>query len=92
MGVFPGEDALDGAEALIENGRIEQRLATTLRGFAATRIGVDVGLHGAIENGLAVGPAVGDAIQTDDGAAQIKANRTGGLRVVPAASRTGCAS
>src|SRR5260370_40165641 len=80
MGVFPGEDALDGAEALIENGRIEQRLATMLRGCAATRIGVDVGLHGAIENGLAVGPAVVDAIQTDDGAAQIKANRTGGLR------------
>src|ERR1700686_5539816 len=66
--VLPGEHALDGTESLIENGRVEQRLATALRGAPAPRIGVDVGRHASIEDRLAVGPAVVHAIQTDDGA------------------------
>src|SRR5260370_39580451 len=69
-----------GAEALVENGGVEQRLATALRGFAATRVGVDVGRHAAIEDGLAVGPAIVDAIQTDDGVMKIEANRLGNPR------------
>ncbi|SIO72611.1 Transposase DDE domain-containing protein [Burkholderia sp. GAS332] len=41
--VFPGEDALDGAEALLEEGLIEALLATTLGRLTSTRIFGNVG-------------------------------------------------
>src|SRR3954467_15216841 len=44
---------------------------------SATRIRVDVGDHAAIENGLAVGPAVIDAIQADDTVPKVHAHRSG---------------
>ena len=72
--VLPGKHPLDGAEALLEDGRLEDRLAASLRLLPAARIGVDVGNHAAIEDGLAVGPAVVDTIKTDDGAAEIHAD------------------
>ena len=62
--IFPGEHALNGAKALFKDRRIEAALATALRGFASTRVLGNVGNHAAIENRLAVGPAVVDAVQT----------------------------
>ncbi|SAL36484.1 hypothetical protein AWB69_03494 [Caballeronia udeis] len=41
--VFPGEDALDGAEAFIENGRVEKRLATALRVSRPRGLGLMLG-------------------------------------------------
>ena len=72
--VFPGEDPLDGAKAFFKDGGIEERLAPAPGSFPATRIGVDVGRHAAIEDGLAVGPAVVDAIEADDAAMQGEAD------------------
>ena len=62
MGVLPAKDALDGAEAFFEKPWLEQWLATMLRYFASARVRVDVGRHAAIENRLAVVPAIVDAI------------------------------
>ena len=45
-------------EALLENGRIKDRLAAPLRLFSAARIGVDVGNHAAVEDRAAVGLAI----------------------------------
>jgi hypothetical protein len=78
--VFPGKHALDGAKALIENRGIEDLFATTLGGFSATWIFVDVGRHAAIENGFSIQRAIVDAIQTDDGAAQVKTDGLGDAR------------
>src|SRR5271157_655642 len=64
----PGKHPLDRPEALFENGRLEDRLAAPLRLLSAAGIGVDVGNHAAVEDRLAVGPAVVDAIEADDGA------------------------
>lgn len=52
--VFPGEDPLDGAKAFFEEGGIEERLAPASGFLPAAWIGVDVGRHAAIEDGLAV--------------------------------------
>src|SRR3984885_3379820 len=65
---------LDRPEALFEDGRLEDRLAAPLGLLAAARIGVNVGNHAAVEDRLAVGPAVVDTIKTDDGAAEIHAH------------------
>ena len=65
--IFPGKHALDGAETLFEDGGIEQRLAAMPECFPGARIGVDVGRHASIEYGLAVLPAIVDAVETDDG-------------------------
>ncbi len=78
--VFPGEDPLDGAKAFFEEGGIEQWLAAEPGCFPATRIGVDVGRHAAIEDSLAVGPAVVDAIEADDAVVQGEANGAGDPR------------
>ena len=78
--VFPGEDPLDGAKALFEDGGIEERLAPASGFLPAAGIGVDVGRHAAIEDGLAVGPAVVDAVQADDAAVQGEADGTGHAR------------
>src|ERR1700733_2792755 len=67
--VLPGKHPLDSPEALFEDGRLEDRLAASLRLLAAPRIGVDVGNHAAIEDRFAVGSAVVDTIKTHDGAA-----------------------
>ena len=42
--------------------------------FLPRGLGVDVGDHAAVEDRLAVGPTVVDAIQTDDGALKVKAH------------------
>jgi hypothetical protein len=72
--VFPGKHALDGAKAFVKNGGIEQRLAAAPGCFPGARIGVDVGRHAAIEDGLAVRSAIVDAVETEDGAAQREAD------------------
>src|SRR5258707_2712694 len=61
--VLLGADPLDAPEALLENGRIKARFATPLRRFSSTRIFGNVGNHVPVENRLAVGPAVVDAVQ-----------------------------
>ena len=59
---------------LLEDGRLEEdRLATPLGLLSTARIGVNVGNHAAVEDRLAVGPAIVDAIEADDGAAEIHA-------------------
>ena len=58
--VLPGKYSLDRPKALFEDGWLEDRLAAPLRLLSAARIGVDVGNHAAIEDGLAVSPAVVD--------------------------------
>jgi hypothetical protein len=72
--IFPGEHPLNGAKALFKDRRIEAALATVLRRFASTRVLGNVGNHAAIENRLAVGPSVVDAVQTDDCALQVHAD------------------
>ncbi len=67
--IFPGKHALDGAKTLFEDGGIEQRLAATPGCFPGARIGVDVGRPAAIEYGLAVRPAIVDAVEADDAVA-----------------------
>ena len=64
--ILPGEDALNGPEALVEDGRVKAILAVPLRGFAPARIVCNIGHHAAVEDGLVVGPAVVDAVQADD--------------------------
>ena len=75
--ILPTEHPLNRIEPLLEYGSVEERLAASLGDFSATRIGVDVGDHAAIENGFAVLPAIIDAIQADDGSLEVKANRMG---------------
>src|SRR3984957_6595309 len=69
--VLPSKYPLDRAEALLEDDRLEDRLAAPLGRLSAARVGVDVGNHAAVEDRLAVDPAVVDTIKTDDGAAEI---------------------
>jgi hypothetical protein len=75
--VFPGKHPFDCPEALCENGWIEDHLASPLRLLSTARIGVDVGNHATIEDRLAVGPAVVDAIETDDAASKVNADLPG---------------
>ena len=75
--VFPGEDAFNGPEALLEDGRIEALPATALRCLAPTQVLADIRNHAAIEYRTAVGPAVVDAVQTDDGPLQVRTNGAG---------------
>src|SRR5271165_552363 len=72
--VLPGKHPLDRPEAFFENGRLEDRLAAPLRLLSAARIGVDVGNHAAVEDRLAVDPAIVDAIEADDGALKVHAH------------------
>src|ERR1700710_2446965 len=72
--VLPGKHPLDRPEALLEDGRLEDRLAARLWLLSSAWIGVDVGNHAAVEDRLAVHPAVVDTIKTDDGAAEIYAH------------------
>lgn len=69
--IFPGEQPLDGAKALGEDSRIEQRLASSLGLLSSARIWVDVGHHAAVENGFAVRRTIVHAIEAHDGAAQV---------------------
>jgi hypothetical protein len=78
--VFPGEHPLDRAEPFLEHGRIEQRLVTSLGLLPATGVGIDVGDHTAIEDGLAVRSAVIDTVETDDRAPKIQAHGVVRLR------------
>ena len=73
--VFPAEHPLDGMKSLFENSAAEKRLAASLRDVSATGVRVDIGDHGAIENGFSILPAIVDAIQADDGSFQIQADR-----------------
>src|SRR5476651_2473084 len=75
--ILPGEDAFNGPEALLEDGWIKVSLSTAFRCLASTGVLGDVRNHAAIEDGLAVSPAVVDAVQTDDGSLQIGADGTG---------------
>ena len=54
--IFPGKDAFDGPEALLEDRRIKALLAAPLRCFSPTRVLGDVRGHAAIEDRLAVVP------------------------------------
>ena len=54
--IFPGKDAFDGPEALLEDRGIKALLAAPLRCFAPTRVLGDVRGHAAIEDRLAVVP------------------------------------
>lgn len=58
----------------------EHTFGSTLGGFSAARVLVDVGNHAAIEDRLAVGLAIVDAVKTDDAASKIDANGTGDAR------------
>ncbi|MBB5501258.1 hypothetical protein HDG37_005487 [Paraburkholderia sp. MM5384-R2] len=57
-----------------EIGRVEALLATALCSLATARVFRNVGNHAPVENGLAVGPAVVDAVQTDARAFQVHAD------------------
>ena len=61
--VFPSKHPLDRLESFLKYRRIKERLAASLGLFSTTRIRVDVGDHATIENGLAVGRAVVDALR-----------------------------
>jgi hypothetical protein len=65
MGIFPGKDAFDGPEALLEDRWIKTLLAAPLRCFSPARVLGDVRGHAAIEDRAAVVPAIVDAIRTD---------------------------
>ena len=75
--IFPGEDAFDGPEALLEDRRIKALLATAFRCFAPTLVLGDARGHAAIEDRLAVVPAIVDAIQTEGCTLQVRANGAG---------------
>ena len=53
--VFPGKYPLNRPEALLEDGRLENRLVAPLGLRSAARIGVDVGNHAAVEDRASVG-------------------------------------
>ena len=76
---MPSPYPLNGPEALLEDSRIKALLAAPLRGFTPARIFRNVGHHAPVENGLAVGPAVVDAVQTDGRALQVHADGVGQL-------------
>ncbi len=78
--VFPGKHAFDGAEALFKNIVVKDLFAPALGGFSATRIFVDIGRHAAIEDSFPIQPAIVDAIQADDAAAQVKTHGPGDAR------------
>src|ERR1700682_2143563 len=63
--VLPGEDPLDGPEALLENGWIVAQFAAPLPRLSPRWIFGDVRNHVPVENRRAVGPAVVDAVQAD---------------------------
>ena len=75
--VFPGKNAFDGTKALGEDFRIEELFSSPFGGLPATPIFVDIGSHPPIENGFPVQAAIVNTIQTEDGFAQIEADRTG---------------
>src|ERR1035437_7535405 len=78
--VLPGEHALNGAKALLEDGRTEQALGSALGGLSATRVLIDVGDHATVEDRFTVGLAIVDTIQTDNASSKINANGTGDAR------------
>jgi hypothetical protein len=75
--VFPSKHPLDPLKSFLKYRRIEQRLAASFRLLSITHIRVDIGNHAAIENGLAVGPAVVDAIQADNTGLKINSDHVG---------------
>jgi hypothetical protein len=78
--VFPTKHPLNGIEPFSKNGSVEQRLAATLGAFSTAGIGVDIGDHPAVEDGLAIRSAIIDAVQADDGSLKIKADKSGYAR------------
>ena len=78
--VLPGEHALNGAKALLEDGRTEQTLGSALGGLSATRVLIDVGDHATVEDRFTVGLAIVDTIKTDNASSKINANGTGDAR------------
>src|SRR3954449_11239728 len=75
--VFPSKHPLDRLKSFLKYRWLKERLAASLGLLSAARIRVDVGDHAAIEDGLAVGPAVIDAIQADDTVPKVHAHRSG---------------
>src|SRR5665647_1830557 len=78
--VLPSEDALDGAKALFEDGITEHTFGSTLGGFSAARVLVDVRNHVAVEDRFAVGFAIVDPVEADGAPSKIDANGTGDAR------------
>lgn len=75
--VFPSKHPFDRPKPFFKYRRVEQHLAASFGLLSTTYIRVDVGDHTAIKNGFAIGPAIIDAIQTDDTALQIHADGSG---------------
>lgn len=75
--VFPTEDSLNGVEALFEDGEVKELLGPALCCLSATWIGVDVGSHSSIENGLSIDPAIVGTVQANDDSPQAKTNGFG---------------
>ena len=70
--ILPAKYALNGVEPLLEDFFVEKWLVAALAGSPASGIGIDVRHHTAIENRLAVTPAIVDTIEADDRAAKIE--------------------
>src|SRR3954468_1969026 len=75
--VFPSKHPLDRLKSFLKYRRVKHRLAASLGLLSAARIRIDVGDHAAIENRLAVGPTVIDAIQADNAALKVHAHVSG---------------
>ena len=75
--IFPGEYAFNGAKTFFENIGIEDGLASGLCFLPATRIGIDIWGHAAIENSFAVGLTIVGTVQADNAAVQGEADCAG---------------
>ena len=69
--VLPAKHTLERVEPFLEDRLVEKWLAAGFGGLPVSGIGVDVRRHAAIENRLAVTPAIVDTAKTYDRAAKI---------------------
>lgn len=65
LSVFAGAHSLDGPEALLEDDHMEMPPAAALWCFAPSLVLLDVRRHAAVEDRLAVFPALVDAVHTE---------------------------
>ena len=75
--ILPTKHALDGVEAFLEYVSTEQRSPTAFGRFPASRIGIDIGHHAAVEDRLPILSAIVYAVEADNRSLKVKTNKTG---------------
>jgi len=78
--ILPSKYTFDGAKTFLEDIRAEYALGSALGGLPATWVLINVGNHAAVEDRLAIGLAIVDAVQADDAPLKIDANSLGNVR------------